>query len=60
MKAGVAPVISAVARAGRAMEGVGLPPADADLASLLDAVVHTIPAPDGAGSGRSLPLKFPL
>src|SRR5436190_6580715 len=41
------PVISAVARAGRAMEGVGLPPADADLASLLDAVVRTIPAPLG-------------
>src|SRR5947208_8708065 len=35
------PVISAVARAGRAMQGVGLPPADADLASLVDALVHT-------------------
>jgi GTP-binding protein len=41
------PVISAVAREGRAMTGVGLPDPDADLAPLLDAVVHTVPAPIG-------------
>ena len=41
------PIVSAVAREGRAMEGVGMPPADADLAPLLDTVVETIPAPAG-------------
>ncbi|HSH61631.1 MAG TPA: translational GTPase TypA [Acidimicrobiales bacterium] len=41
------PVISAVARDGRAVEGVALPPPDGDLAPLLDAVLHTVPAPLG-------------
>ncbi len=41
------PVLSAVAREGRACEGVGMPPEDADLTPLLDAVLHTIPAPMG-------------
>ncbi len=41
------PVISAVAREGRAMVGVGMPPADADLAPLLDTIVETIPAAKG-------------
>src|SRR3954453_23716227 len=41
------PVISAVAREGRAMVGVGMPPPDADLSALLDTLVHTIPAPIG-------------
>jgi GTP-binding protein len=41
------PVISAVARDGRACEGIGIPPPDADLAPLLDAVLHTVPAPIG-------------
>ncbi len=41
------PVISAVARDGRAVEGVSLPPPDGDLAPLLDAVLHTVPAPLG-------------
>src|SRR5205085_4879021 len=41
------PVISAIAREGRAMVGVGMPPADADLSPLLDAVLATIPAPIG-------------
>ncbi|TML38952.1 MAG: translational GTPase TypA [Actinobacteria bacterium] len=41
------PVISAVARDGRATEGVGLPPPGADLAPLLDAVLRTVPAPIG-------------
>ncbi len=41
------PVISAIAREGRAMVGVGVPPLDATLAPLLDAVLHTVPAPIG-------------
>jgi GTP-binding protein len=41
------PVISAVARAGRACVGLGIPAPDADLAPLLDAVVTTVPAPMG-------------
>ncbi|HSL58085.1 MAG TPA: translational GTPase TypA [Acidimicrobiales bacterium] len=41
------PVISAVAREGRAMVGVGMPPAEADLAPLLDTLVAAIPPPAG-------------
>jgi len=41
------PVFSAVAREGRVMEGVGIPADDATLAPLLDAVLHTVPAPLG-------------
>jgi GTP-binding protein len=41
------PVISAVAREGRAMVGVGMPADDADLSALLDTLVHSIPAPIG-------------
>ena len=41
------PVISAVAREGRAMPGVGMPPEDADLTVLFDAIVKSIPAPNG-------------
>ena len=41
------PVISAVAREGRAMKGVGMPGADADLVPLLDAILDTIPVPQG-------------
>ncbi|MEY3805368.1 MAG: translational GTPase TypA, partial [Actinomycetota bacterium] len=40
------PVISAVAREGRAMKGVGMPAADADLSCLLDTILETVPAPD--------------
>jgi GTP-binding protein len=40
------PVISTVAREGRSMKGVGLPPADADLVPLLDTILDTVPAPD--------------
>jgi GTP-binding protein len=40
-------VISTVAREGRAMAGVGVPPEDADLGPLLDAIVETIPAAAG-------------
>ena len=39
------PVISAVAREGRAMKGVGMPTADADLSALLDTILETVPAP---------------
>ncbi len=39
------PVVSAVAREGRAMAGVGMPPADADLSALLDTIISTVPAP---------------
>ncbi|MFM8825724.1 MAG: translational GTPase TypA [Actinomycetota bacterium] len=39
------PVISAVAREGRAMKGVGMPAADADLSALLDTILETVPAP---------------
>ncbi len=41
------PVVSTIAREGRAMDGVGMPAADADLAPLLDAVLRTVPAPIG-------------
>jgi GTP-binding protein len=41
------PVVSAVAREGRAMVGVGMPPPDADLAPLLDTLLHTVPSPIG-------------
>ncbi len=41
------PIISAIARQGRAIEGVGFPDEDATLAPLLDAVLHTVPAPIG-------------
>ncbi len=39
------PVISAVARDGRSMKGIGMPAENADLVPLLDAVLDTIPAP---------------
>ncbi|MEW6152822.1 MAG: translational GTPase TypA [Actinomycetota bacterium] len=41
------PVISAVAREGRACEGVGMPAPDATLGPLLDAILRTVPAPMG-------------
>src|SRR5215213_8874431 len=41
------PVISAVAREGRAMEGVGMPAEDATLAPLFEAILDRIPAPTG-------------
>ena len=40
-------IISAVAREGRAMKGIGMPAPDADLSVLLDTVVERIPAPQG-------------
>jgi GTP-binding protein len=40
-------VISAVAREGRAMMGIGMPAPDADLSCLLDTILTTVPAPTG-------------
>jgi GTP-binding protein len=48
------PVLSAVARDGRAMKGVGVPGADADLVPLLDAILDTVPEP---GLDPSAPLQ---
>lgn len=39
------PVISAVAREGRAMKGIGMPAADADLSVLLETIIATVPEP---------------
>ena len=39
------PVISAVARDGKSMKGIGMPAENADLVPLLDAILDTIPAP---------------
>ena len=41
------PIISTVARQGRAMNGMGIPDPEADLSTLLDAIVDTIPSPSG-------------
>jgi GTP-binding protein len=41
------PVVSAVARLGRAVPGIGMPGEDDDLTPLFEAIVDTIPAPGG-------------
>ncbi|MDF1597003.1 MAG: translational GTPase TypA [Acidimicrobiia bacterium] len=41
------PIISSVARFGRAILGAGIPAEGDDLSALLDAIVETIPAPSG-------------
>ncbi len=41
------PIISSIARHGKAINGVGIPPEGADLSPLLDAIVNTIPAAAG-------------
>ena len=41
------PIISAVAREGRAMAGAGMPSDHDDLSALMDAIVETIPGPSG-------------
>ncbi len=48
------PVLSAVAREGRAIYGIGMPPADVDLSALLDAILEHLPAPT---NDASLPLQ---
>jgi GTP-binding protein len=44
------PVFSTIAREGRAIAGLGIPPDDAGLEPLLDAIVDTIPPPTGDSS----------
>jgi GTP-binding protein len=41
------PIISAIAREGIAVEGIGVPDASSTLAPVLDAIIETIPAPAG-------------
>ncbi|NCY16194.1 MAG: translational GTPase TypA [Actinobacteria bacterium] len=41
------PVISAIARDGRAVSGIGIPGQDDDLTALFEAIVSTVPAPKG-------------
>ncbi|MGH8874732.1 MAG: GTP-binding protein, partial [Acidimicrobiia bacterium] len=41
------PIVSAIARRGRTVAGMGLPGEGDDLAPLLDAIVETVPAPAG-------------
>lgn len=41
------PIVSSIARLGRSVRGVGVPPDDSDLSAILDSVVDTIPAPSG-------------
>jgi GTP-binding protein len=41
------PIVSAIAREGRSMIGVGIPPEDSGLAPLLDLILDTIPGPAG-------------
>ena len=48
------PVLSAVAREGRAMNGIGMPPMGTDLSALLDAIIEHLPAPS---HDSSLPLQ---
>jgi GTP-binding protein len=41
------PIVSSVARLGRAMRGIGVPAEESDLSPVLDAIVEAIPAPSG-------------
>ncbi|MGA7280977.1 MAG: translational GTPase TypA [Acidimicrobiia bacterium] len=41
------PIVSTIARMGRAMTGIGIPDESSDLSALLDTIVSTIPAPTG-------------
>ncbi len=41
------PIVSSIARLGRAVRGIAVPPEDADLSPVLDAIVEAIPAPSG-------------
>jgi GTP-binding protein len=41
------PIVSSIARLGRAVRGVAVPPEDSDLSPILDSIVETIPAPSG-------------
>src|SRR4051794_27092109 len=48
------PIVSAVARDGRAVAGVGMPAEDADLTALFEAILATIP---GSSGNPSAPLQ---
>jgi len=41
------PIVSSIARFGRAVRGIAVPSEDSDLSPILDAIVETIPAPSG-------------
>jgi GTP-binding protein len=41
------PIISAIARQGSAVEGIGVPGPDDDLTALMEAILATVPAPAG-------------
>jgi GTP-binding protein len=41
------PIVSAIARQGRAVAGIGMPAEDADLSPVLDAIVESVPPPGG-------------
>lgn len=45
------PVISAIAREARAIEGIGLPGPNDDLTPLFEAIISTVPAPEGNVDG---------
>ncbi|HEX2154352.1 MAG TPA: translational GTPase TypA [Acidimicrobiia bacterium] len=45
------PIVSAIARHGRSMRGLGVPPEDSDLSAILDAIVESVPAPVGDPEG---------
>ncbi|CAN5887084.1 translational GTPase TypA [soil metagenome] len=45
------PIVSSIARHGRSMKGIGVPPDDSDLSAVLDAIVETVPAPAGDPDG---------
>jgi GTP-binding protein len=45
------PIISAIARDGKAVPGIAMPGDDADLTPLLQAIVDTVPAPDADPTG---------
>ena len=44
------PIVSAVARNGISVRGIGMPDDDATLAPILDAIIETIPEPEGDSS----------
>jgi GTP-binding protein len=41
------PIVSSIARFGRAVRGMAVPSEDSDLSPILDSIVETIPAPSG-------------
>ncbi len=45
------PVVSCIAREGRSISGVGMPGPDDDLTALFEAVLATVPAPEGDPDG---------